>query len=157
MPSSQPDHFLLTRQPENARESVETLDPAFSAHLPPHTHLETGDKHTDKGQDWRPALVPGQITRCLMPRREEILFSPLKGKLGKASSMIIPRSCSRAREWEHLCPGLCSGCGSSHSLGEWGHQLESRCLEEALAGRLRREPLATASGDGEPRPGREQG
>ena len=44
--------------PENARESVETLDPAFSAHLPPHTHLETGDKHTDKGQDWHPALVP---------------------------------------------------------------------------------------------------
>ena len=58
VPSSQPDHFLLTSQPENARESVETLDPAFSAHLPPHTHLETGDKHTDKDQDWHPALVP---------------------------------------------------------------------------------------------------
>ena len=71
--------------------------------------------------------------------------------------MIIPRSCSRARGWEHLCPRLYSGCGSGHSLGGWGRQLESRCLEEAMAGQLRREPLATASGDREPRPGREQG
>ena len=59
MPSSQPDHFLLTSQPENARESVETLDTAFSsAHLHPYTHLEIGDKHRDKGQDWHPALFP---------------------------------------------------------------------------------------------------
>lgn len=31
--------------------------------------------------------------------------------------MIFPRSLSRAREWEHLCGGLCAGCGSGHSLG----------------------------------------
>ena len=54
-------------------------------------------------------------------------------------------------------PRLYSGCGSGHSLGGWGRQLESHCLEEALAGQLRREPLATASGDREPRPSREQG
>ena len=58
MSSSQPDHFLLTSQPENARESVETIDTAFSsAQLPPYRHLETGDKHTERGQNWHAALV----------------------------------------------------------------------------------------------------
>lgn len=50
-------------------------------------------------------------------RREGPLFSPLKGGLRKAGPVIFPRSLSRAREWEHLCRGLGSGCGSGHSLG----------------------------------------
>lgn len=45
------------------------------------------------------------------------LFSLLKGGLRKAGSMMFPRSLSRAREWEHLCCGLCSGPGSGRSLG----------------------------------------
>ena len=57
-----------------------------------------------------------------------------------------------AREWKHLCPGLCSGCGSGHSLGgiSWSHPAWGRLW-------LRREPLAAAPGDRELRPGREQG
>ena len=31
--------------------------------------------------------------------------------------MIFPRSLSRAREWQHLCRGLCAGRSSGHSLG----------------------------------------
>lgn len=44
-------------------------------------------------------------------------FSLLKGEFTRAGSMSFPRSLLGAREWEHLCPGLCPGCSSGHSLG----------------------------------------
>ena len=56
--------------------------------------------------------------------------------------MIFPRSWSRTREWEHLCPGLCSGCGSDHSLGgdSWSHRVQWRLwpAEEGASGRCPR-------------------
>ena len=78
------------------------------------------------------------------------LLSPLKGGLWKVYSVIFSKKL--AREWKHLCPGLCSGCGSGHSLGgvSWSHPAWGRLW-------LRREPLAAAPGDRELRPGREQG
>ena len=84
---------------------------------------------------------PRQIARSL--RAEGMAhFFLLIGGLRKVSSVIFPRSWSRAMEWKHLCPGLCSGCSSGHSLADvvgWGggrgvRQLESPCLGEALAG-----------------------
>jgi hypothetical protein len=50
-------------------------------------------------------------------RREGPLFSPLKGGLRKAGSVIFPRSASGTREQEPLCSGLCPGRHSGHSLG----------------------------------------
>lgn len=86
-------------------------------------------------------------------RREGALFSPLKGGLRKAGSVIFPRSLSRAREWQHLCGRLSSGCGSGHSLGlasagplaGWGGP---------RAGLLLRAAAALLPGVREPRPGR---
>ena len=100
---------------------------------------------------------PGQITRCLMPqeRRNPLLSTQRESRedcLHDYSKKLL-----QSQRMGTSVPRLYFGCNSGHSLGEWGRQLESRCLEEALASRLRREPLATASGDREPRPGREQG
>lgn len=89
------------------------------AHPPPYRDLRTGASSTDKDRmDLQPAASPwGGQPGARGCRREGPLFSLLKGGLRKAGSMIFPRSLSRAREREHLCCGLCSGCGSGHSLG----------------------------------------
>ena len=60
--------------------------------------------------------------------------------------MILPRSCSRVREWTRAL----------FYTRLWP-QSEPGISQEALAGRLRREPLAAAVGGREARPGREQG
>ena len=120
------EHRSVSPKSQQVKEPQEMLSP-FPLLSDP------GANHTDKGRMiGRLHGHPGQITRCLMPQREEILFSALKGKLGKAITVIIPRSCSRAREWEHLCPQLCSGCSSGHSLGDvsWSHP----ACQPALAG-----------------------
>ena len=76
--------------------------------------------------------------------RAESILSPLRGGLRKAGSVIF-LSWSRAKEWEHLGSQRCSGCGSGHSLvGRGMRQLESCCMEEALADQLRMEPLTTS-------------
>ena len=85
--------------------------------------------------------------------RAESILSPLRGGLRKAGSVIF-LSWSRAKEWEHLGSQCCSGCGSGHSLvGRGMRQLESCCMEEALADQLRMEPLTTSPQEREPRPG----
>lgn len=122
---SQPDHFLLVSQPEKARMNADLRQGLIGASAAPAqpTRLLTEtfgqEPGTDKGRmDQQPAAGPrGGQPGAYSRRREGPLFSPLKGGLRKAGSVIFPRSLSRAREWEHLCPELCSGCGSGHSLG----------------------------------------
>ena len=60
--------------------------------------------------------------------------------------MILPRSCSRVREWTRAL-----------LYTRLWPQSEPGVSQEALAGRLRRESLATALGGREARPGREKG
>ena len=78
---------------------------------------------------------------------------PTQRRTEERQSLIFPRSWSRNTEWKHLCPRLCSGCGSGHSLGASA----GVTLCRGRSGRLRREPLTAAPGDKKPRPDREQG
>lgn len=122
---SQPDHFLSVSQPEKARRNADLRQGLIGASAAPSqpTRLLTGtfgqEPAAHKGRmDRQPAAGPqGGQPGAHSRRREGPLFSPLKGGLRKAGSVIFPRSSSRAREWEHLCPALCSGRGSGRSLG----------------------------------------
>lgn len=134
-PHLQPRPLPADRASQKMPESTETVSCLLLSICLPTATLRPGDKHTDKGQVGILHWFPGQITQMLGRRNPCLLHSKVSGK---AISMIIPRICSRAREWEHLCPRLCSGCGSGTVLRSGGHQLESRCLEEALAGRRRK-------------------
>lgn len=104
--------------------------------------------------------APGRAARCPQPQERRAPLSPLKGGLRKAGSVIFPRSLSRAREWEHLCPELCSGCGSGHSLGLASAETALRgggsgllaAGGAGLAGQLMRAALASTPGDREPGP-----
>ena len=59
-----------------------------------------------------------------------------------------------AREWKHLCPWLCSGCGSGKV---WRTSAGVTPPGGGSGWPSRKEPLATAPGHRELRPGREQG
>lgn len=134
------------------------------AHPPPYRDLRTGASSTDKDRmDLQPAAGPwGGQPGARGCRREGPLFSLLKGGLRKAGSMIFPRSLSRAREREHLCCGLCSGCGSGHSLGlasakdspVWRRLRPAGPWVGPLAGQLMRAATGLHPGDREPEPGR---
>ena len=67
--------------------------------------------------------------------------------------MIFPRSWSRIREWEHLCPG--SVLDADQAI-VWGASARIT-LCRGGSGQLRREPLAASPGNREPRTGRDQG
>ena len=110
---------------------------------------DPGTNHTHKGHMARPsAPAPKGDSQGLRPQEGMAPTPPTQRRTGERQSLMFPRSWSRNTEWKHLCPRLCSGCGSGHSPEgiSWSHRVQRRLwlAEEGASGHCPRRQGAQA-------------
>lgn len=148
---SQPDHFLLASQPEHDREGPDPREGLIGAwpespqpiSLPRDFSTEQPYRQGSRGlavDAWLPS-------RCLRPPESRVPF--LSTQRWTMEGWFCDFSKKLGREWEHLCPGLCSGCSSGHSLEDviWSHPAWGalwQAFEKGASGRCPRRQGAQA-------------
>ena len=114
------EHGSVSPRVQQLKEPQEMLSP-FPLLSDP------GTNHTHKGHMARPsAPAPKGDSQGLRPQEGMAPTPPTQRRTGERQSLMFPRSWSRNTEWKHLCPRLCSGCGSGHSPEgiSWSHRVQ---------------------------------
>ena len=136
------EHRSVSPKSQQVKEPQEMLSP-FPLLSDP------GANHTDKGHMDRPfVLAPKGDNQVPETQEGTAPTLPTQRRTEERQSLIFPRSWSRNTEWKHLCPRLCSGCGSGHSLEgiSWSHRVPRRLwpAEEGASGHCPRRQKAQA-------------